>query len=215
MSEQFRMKLEVPQHRRARRLLIVVTCTVALCMPALSRVPFALAAPTQPVAPSERRLLDQAIGGRCVPDAAKDVLRAYRERIVSAPTVEEARALVFSQTRLVHAALNTAAWVLPFSDSVREAREKIETLESRVYAATTQTEVADDVSDLVAPKAREAALSDAASHMVLAGVDLNESAVRTGKGGGGCDYTTGEIVIIVLGFLLFIIPGIIFLIIFC
>jgi len=178
-------------------------------------VPPAFAAPTNPVAPAERGLLDEAIGGRCVPDAAKEIVRSYRERILNAPTVDEARSLVLSQTRLVHAALNTASWALPFSDSVREAREKIETLEGRVYAANSQAEVADDFSDLLAPNGDEGALSGATSHMVLAGVDVDKSAVRTGSGGGGCDYTTGEIIIIVLGFLLFIIPGIIFLIIFC
>ena len=45
--------------------------------------------------------------------------------------------------------------------------------------------------------------------------DFDKPAVNVKAGGGGCTYTRGEIIIIVLGFLLFIIPGIIFLIIFC
>ena len=38
--------------------------------------------------------------------------------------------------------------------------------------------------------------------------------VRVG-GGGGCHYTSAEVIAIILGFFLFIIPGIILLIVFC
>jgi hypothetical protein len=212
MIDRFEAEAGVKRFNGVQNLFVTVAVACVITVLDAASV---FAAPTTPVAPAEHRLLDQAIGGRCVPDAAKEVLRSYRGRILAASTVDEARALVLSQTRLAHAALNTASWVLPFSDSVREAKEKIETLERRVYAANTQTEVADDFSDLLAPAGRDGVVAGATSRMVLAEVDLNQSAVRTGKGGGGCDYTTGEIVIIVLGFLLFIIPGIIFLIIFC
>jgi hypothetical protein len=172
------------------------------------------------VSTTEQPLLDQAIGGRCVPAAARDILRSYRLKIATAPTVEEARDLILLQTRLAAKALSTASWILPFSPSVREARDKIESLERRVYAANTQAEVARDFSEVLAlpaePDSPDMVGGSGGSSIILAGADLNESAVRVGtEGGGGCNYTTGEIIIIILGFLLFIIPGIIFLIIFC
>ena len=211
MGEQFEVKAGAPaitvRFLWAALALVSVT-TFAVVTPAF-------AAPTNPVAPAERGLLDAAIGGRCVPDAAKEIVRSYRERILDAPTVDDARSLVLAQTRLAHAALKTASWMLPFSDSVREAREKIENLEARVYAANSQAEVADDFSDLLAPEDRVGAVAGAASSMVLAEVELDKPMVRTGNGGGGCVYTSGEVVIIIIGFILFIIPGIIFLIIFC
>jgi hypothetical protein len=171
---------------------------------------------------TEQPLLDQAIGGRCVPSAAKDILRSYMMKIANAPTVEEARELVLSQTGLARKALSTASWILPFSSSVGEARDKIGNLEKRVYAANTQTEVARDFSEFLAvptdpgnSKIVDQNETDS-SLMVLAENDLNTPAVSVDSGGGhGCNYTTGEIIIIILGFLLFIIPGIIFLIIFC
>jgi hypothetical protein len=171
---------------------------------------------------TEQPLLEQAIAGQCVPSAATDLLRSYRLKIASAPTVEEARELILSQTGLARKALAAASWILPFNSSVREARDKIGTLENRVYAANTQAEVARDFSEFLAVPAdpEEANLVDQdetdSSPMVLAETDLNQSAVTIGSGDGhGCNYTTGEIIIIVLGFLLFIIPGIIFLVIFC
>lgn len=171
---------------------------------------------------AEPPLLDQAIAGRCVPSAAKDVLRSYRLTILNAPTVEEARELILSQTGLARKALSTASWILPFSSSIQEARDKIGDLERRVYAANTQAEVANDFSNfLAAPADRQG--SDGVgpnetngSPLVLAENNLDQSAVSIGGGGGGgCNYTAGEIIIIILGFLLFIIPGIIFLILFC
>jgi hypothetical protein len=183
--------------------------------------PPAFASKTALGSPPEPPLLAQAIGGRCVPAAAKDILRSFTLQIANAPTVEEARALILSQTRLARTALATASWLLPFSASVQEARDKIENLESRVYAANTQGEVASDFAELLAvptdPAHSQIAEPSApeSSPMMLAAENLNQPAASVSAGGGRCDYTTGEIIIICLGFLLFIIPGIIFLIVFC
>lgn len=166
-------------------------------------------------------LVEQAIGGRCVPEAAKDILRSHAKKIATASSVEEARELILSQTGLARKALSTASWILPFNSSVREAREKIGNLESRVYAASTQKDVARDFSEFVGlPADSNSAIVDQdeadSSPMMLAEADLNRSAVRVDTGDGhGCNYSTGEVIIIVLGFILFIIPGIIFLVIFC
>jgi len=179
----------------------------------------AFATKTDLASPTEQRLLDEAIGGRCVPAAAKEVLRAYRLQIATAPTLDEARGLVLAQTGLARTALSTAAWMLPFSTSVREARDKIENLERRVYAANTQVEVANEFSDLLGvpagPDSPTIADATGDAPLMLAEADLNKPAVDIEAGHGGCHYTTGEIIIIVLGFLLLIIPGIIFLVIFC
>jgi len=109
--------------------------------------------------------------------------------------------------------------MLPFSTSIREACEKIENLERRVYAANTQVEVANQFSDLLAvpagPDSSTVADATGDAPLMLADADLNKPAVDIEAGHCGCEHTIGEIVIIVLSVLLFIIPGIIFLIIFC
>ena len=212
-------------HRLGAKPGLGLLGTLAVAAAVAVMTPMAVVAPasamkTDVVSTTEQPLLDQAIGGRCVPSAAKDILRAYRLKIATAATVEEARDLILSQTRLAGKALSTASWVVPFSPSVREARDKIERFERRVYAANTQTEVARDFSEFLGvpaePDRSKIVDGSGDSHMILAGVDVNQPAVSVGTGGGGgCDYTTGEIIIIVLGFILFIIPGIIFLIIFC
>jgi hypothetical protein len=113
--------------------------------------------------------------------------------------------------------VSTAAWLLPLSASIRDAGEKIDSLERRVYAANSQVAVANELSDLLsAPTDPDRSTVVGATDdalIVLAQADLNKPAVNIG-GSRGCHYTTGEI-IIVLGFLLCIIPGIIFLVIFC
>jgi hypothetical protein len=206
---------------RSRALLgrLAVAAAIVVMGPVAVVAP-AFATKTDLVSPAEQPLLDEAIGGRCVPSAAKDVLRSYRTKVATAATVEEARELILSQTRLAATALSTASWVMPFSPAVGEARDKIERFERRIYAANTPSEVARDFSEFLGvpaePDSARIGAGSGDAPVLLAGADLNKNAVSVhGGGGGGCDYTTGEVVIIVLGFILFIIPGIIFLIIFC
>ena len=198
----------------------LVAASAVFAMSAALTPAFAMKTDLNPT--TEQPLLDQAIGGRCVPSAAKDVLRSYRLKIANAPTVEEARELILSQTGLARKALFTASWILPYSSSVREARDKIGNLERGVYAANTQTEVAREFLEFLAVP-DDPGHSEIVDHnetdsslMVLAENDLDRSAVRVSSGdGGGCNYTTGEVIIIVIGFVLGIIPGIIFLFVFC
>ncbi len=73
----------------------------------------------------------------------------------------EARELILSQTRLAARALSTASWVMPFSPAVREARDKIERFEKRVYAANTQADVARDFSEFLGVPAEPASATTA------------------------------------------------------
>ena len=198
----------------------LVAASAVFAMSAALTPAFAMKTDLNPT--TEQPLLDQAIGDRCVPSAAEDRLRSYRLKIANASTVEEARELILSQTSLARRALSTASWILPFSSSVREARDKIGNLEKRVYAANTQTEVARDFSEFLAVPTDpgNSKIVDqnetGSSLMVLAENDLDRSAVRVSTGDGHrCNYTTGEVIIIVIGFVLGIIPGIIFLFVFC
>ena len=71
----------------------------------------------------------------CACAADRSELVAYRDRIATAPTADEARDLALSQTRLARAALSRAKWVMPFNSAIGEAREKIEGFEARVRGA--------------------------------------------------------------------------------
>ncbi|MFZ2404634.1 MAG: hypothetical protein WAW41_05820, partial [Methylobacter sp.] len=59
-----------------------------------------------------------------------------------------------------------------------------------------------------------AQVADAFSGMMLAGLD-NDSAARVTAGNASCNYSTGEIIAIVVGLILGIIPGLILLVVLC
>jgi len=140
--------------------------------------------------------LDVATGGCACAGHEKDVL-AFRDRLAAAPTPEAARALALSQTRLAHRALSRAKWMLPLSGTVRDANRKLEAYEARIGESRTQEEVAAQFGKL----ARMASAGDP---------KIIDAKVRS-----NCDYTTTDIVIIILGFFFGIIPGIIFLFLLC
>ena len=188
--------------------------TVAALALALTAATSSLAS-TPHLAPGpEQELFEAAITSRCVPPAAHDVLRSYSQSIDTAPSVDAARALVLEQTALARRALRTASWLLPFSDTIADLQRDLDTLEHRVFAAATQTEVASDFLDALAVPAEQSGYETSEEPVMLASTALVQSAVTIGDG-GGCNYTVVEILIIIIGFLLFIIPGIIFLILLC
>jgi len=141
---------------------------------------------------------DIATGG-CACTKERAAVSEYRDRILAAPTPETARELALSQTRLAHKALSRARWIMPFSGSIGKANRKLEDYEARVRAAQSQEAVAQEFSGLVR-------LASAQPGTVTDAVELK---------GKTCVYTTGEIVIIIIGFLFAIIPGIIFLFLLC
>jgi hypothetical protein len=57
-------------------------------------------------------------------------------------------------------------------------------------------------------------VADEFSGMMLAGLD-DDSAARVSAGSVGCNYSTGELIAIVVGLILGIIPGLILLVVLC
>ena len=137
--------------------------------------------------------------GDCNCDEERTELMALRDRIADAPSVEASRDLALEQTDLARKALSRAKWVIPFNGALGQASEKLDAYEVRVKGAGSQEEVAAAFGDLV----RLASADD---------LQVTDAGFFDKP---GCNYTTGEIVVIVIGFLLAIIPGFIFMAIFC
>ena len=120
-----------------------------------------------------------------------EALQEVLARIEAAPSVEEAREVALAETRLASAALGRARVMLPWSGNLSAAHDRLASFQDRVLAAATPGGVAAEFGDFMrldAPRAD---------------VDAD------------CEYTTGEIIAIVLGFILGIIPGLILLILLC
>lgn len=95
--------------------------------------------------------------------------------------------MVLRQSRIGHVALEQAVRLAPEQVDILGAEARLSDFEAGVSAAATQAEVAEQLDGVVAAEAD----------------------------GGGCDYTTVEIIVIVIGFILGILPGILFLFLFC
>lgn len=130
-------------------------------------------------------------------------LTGLHERIVSARSLAEARTLALAPALEARRALGRARWLAPRSRSLREAEARLAAYGSGIRAAESRAEVGDRFAELVrlAPASARAAASGTERPI------LREPAA--------CTFTTLEIVAIVLGFLLGIIPGIILLLILC
>lgn len=142
--------------------------------------------------PDARRLLEASGAPSCVCEEEKLELERYRALVAAAASVEEARERAAKPSRLARRAIALARWISPETSKLDETRAKLAAYEARVATAPDATTVAEEFEGLVR----------------VAGVNVN-----TGK--GGCSYDTTEIIAIILGFLFFIIPGIILLIVFC
>ena len=114
-------------------------------------------------------------------------IEAFRDRIAGAESPAAARELALTQTRMGHEAIRRASRALPGDSAIAEADARLSAFEAGVNAAETQAQVAGQLDTLV----------------------------QTETSLGSCDYTRTEIVIIIIGFLLGILPGILFLFLFC
>jgi len=134
------------------------------------------------------------------------VVTERRQHIAEAATVEEARDLALTPARAARRALQLAGMVAPSSEKLSEARARLEGFEARVQESETPAAVADEFGRLLDLQMRDGNL------VQIADLQVEDADV---DGPGGCHYSTGEIVAIVIGFILFIIPGIILLFVLC
>lgn len=138
-----------------------------------------------------------------VPECGCDAqaeLAAQQERIAEAGSIEDARDLALTDARRARKALGVATWVAPASENLRDAKTRVDDYVEAVDRAATREEVADQFADFV----QVAHVSD------IVGVD------GTYDGGDSrCNFSTGELIAIVLGFILGIIPGLILLVLLC
>jgi hypothetical protein len=129
-------------------------------------------------------------------------LEAYRElnrlktEIMAAATVNQAREIALAPTDGAMNALENASILMPSSDDLLTAKNRLSEVRARMFAASSRKQVADELSGLM-----------------LAGLDDNAANVSVGK--ESCHYTTGEVIAIVIGLILGIIPGLILLVLLC
>ena len=133
----------------------------------------------------------------CPTDSDHAILSAFGDRIASADSPEAARGLALRQTRLARVAISRASLILPGDAEVMDAEARFATFEREVASSRSQSEVS--------------------KHFYALGQEGLPGQSRTGdtQSAANCDYTNGEIVIIIIGFILGILPGILFLFLFC
>jgi hypothetical protein len=124
-------------------------------------------------------------------------LTRLKGKIAAADTLGHARTLALTPTNDAIDALKNARTMMPFSDDLRTAETRLSDARSRILLASSQEQVADEFDG-----------------MMLAGLD-NDRAAHVNIGSGGCDYSTGELIAIVVGLILGIIPGLILLVVLC
>lgn len=134
------------------------------------------------------------------------ILDERRALIASAPTIERARELALQPASAARRALRLASLLAPSMESLAAARARLEDYSTRVERSDTPGAVADEFDRLLHVEPDNSGL------IQLADVQVGQAQVR---GPGRCHYSTGEIVAIVFGFILFIIPGIILLFLLC
>ena len=130
------------------------------------------------------------------PDQYGELVQLKNE-IAAAGTVNQAQKLALTPTDEAIDALKNARTVMPWSDDLLTAENRLSDARSHILLAASQEQVADVFSG-----------------MMIAGLD-NDRAAHVNVGKAGCDYSTGEIIAIVIGLILGIIPGLILLVLLC
>ncbi|MEQ1560924.1 MAG: hypothetical protein ABL933_18565 [Methyloglobulus sp.] len=124
-------------------------------------------------------------------------LSQLKDQIRTATSVKQARELALAPTDNALGALKNARIMMPFSDDLQMAETRLDDARSRILLASSQEQVADEFDG-----------------MMLAGLD-NDRAAHVNIGSGSCNYSTGELIAIVVGLILGIIPGLILLVVLC
>jgi hypothetical protein len=139
-------------------------------------------------------------------------LVAARDAISASSDLAAAQRIALSYSRPARGALARARWLVPWSD-LGSAEDRLRAYEAAVLAGPDPAAVAVAFAGLV----RIPAPGPALTADWLPGSDgLFAPGPRFDLGDDdGCDFSTGEIIAIVLGFILGIIPGIILLILLC
>lgn len=176
----------------SRKFLLVllasaVTLTTALVLPKTA---------TGNVLP-ETECLNSVMTARTSGQEQYPDLVRLRDKILETDNLNEARTLALTPTAAAIGALKNARSIMPLSEDLRLAEVRLADTHSRIEAANTPQQVANEFSG-----------------MMLAGLDSDKAAsVKMGK--VGCSYSTGEVIAIVVGLILGIIPGLILLIVLC
>lgn len=124
-------------------------------------------------------------------------LKALTKQITVSENLETAKALALGPTDKAIDALKNARTIMPFSNDLQIAENRLSNARNRILLASSRDQVADEFSGIML-----AALDDDR----VAGVDLGKVS---------CHYSTGEVIAIVIGLILGIIPGLILLILLC
>lgn len=132
----------------------------------------------------------------CGPEQYSELTRLHN-KIADARSLSEAQDLALTPMAEAIGAVKNARSIAPFSDDLSSAETRLTDMYSRIEAAETPRQVADEFSG-----------------MMLAKLDSDKAAsLKLGK--ASCEYSTGEIIAIVVGLILGIIPGLIMLVVLC
>ena len=129
--------------------------------------------------------------------ANAEAINRLKQQIITANSVNAARSLALAPTDLAIDAIQNARLLMPFNDDLTIAEGRLNQTRSRIETANSQVDVANELSG-----------------MMLAGLD-NDRAAHVDVGKVGCDYSSGEVIAIVVGLILGIIPGLILLAVLC
>ena len=122
----------------------------------------------------------------CPCDAERARFDAFAQKLADAPTLDEAQDKALGKIALSRKAVSLAEKQVHGDPAIAEATQKLAALDAQVRSATSQEQVSLAFSQLAQDRMK-----------------------------AGCSYTTVEILIIVLGFLLFVLPGIILMLLLC
>ena len=124
-------------------------------------------------------------------------LSQLKSKIAAAETVNQARKMALAPTDGALDTLKNARAIMPFSNDLRNTETRLNDARSRILVASSQAQVADEFSG-----------------MMLAGLD-NDRAAHISAGNVDCNYSSVEVIAIVIGLTLGIIPGLILLVVLC